>query len=241
MTDGVGLSGTRTITTEMEQLNAYLNDLFLTADLRDYILTALGHILYAPSPSQYMFLFKGSGSNGKSLFLTFLEKVFGDSYSRFSGLVLSSSSDNNHPCITYNKDAISLRLGNMSMVDCINAFHLKRILSGEFKYGIEHEFDEFYHYYTFKGSIVMEVNDFPRINASDSGSLRRIKVIPFSNTFRSTQLMSKLAPSLFEQWKYPFIHLLRQKYEETNGVFPTAPEQVVRESEAFCASVTQGN
>lgn len=215
----------------MQQLNAFLTDIFPDITVREYVLSALAHTLYSPTPFQRFFILKGDGANGKSTFLRFLNYVFSDKYDRGTSFILS------HPDYLsvlplIKPDTQFLEISELEQGECIQALNVKSILSGEHVVvSVDDNNDD--RIYKFTGSIFLPVNDFPPIDSPDQGTMRRLVVIPFTNTFKPNNLSSLYLPSLFQKWKQSFLQLLQTKYAENEGDYPVLPTRIRKETESY--------
>jgi putative DNA primase/helicase len=145
-----------------------------------YVQRALGYSLTADMREQAFFMCVGTGSNGKSIFLDTLEYVFGDYAHRASMMVFTGDAAKFHVAemegrrfIAASETKPNTRLNEHILKD----FSGGESVSAERKHGQP---------FTFKpvGKIWMGVNHEPKVTDDSYGFWRRVRLIPFTQTFK---------------------------------------------------------
>lgn len=156
-----------------------------TKEVMDTIQMALGESLTGRTNKEHLFIMYGNGSNGKSTFISIINKAFGDYGTSMNSDMLIQNPNSSSQS---NEFALSSLLGARIVITSetaegkrLDEVTIKRMLSGEeitaqYKYGQQFTFMP-----TF--SPWMSTNNRPIIRATDFGTWRRIFYIPFLNTF----------------------------------------------------------
>ena len=140
----------------------------------------IGYSLYRENTMQMAFILTGGGSNGKSTILNLIKRLLGKQ--NYTSLDLRELEDTFTPSELYNK------LANIG--DDISAKYLetssifKKVVTGESfmaqrKYGQPFELESY-------ATQIFCANELPPVNDKTDGFSRRIKLIPFTATFKTT-------------------------------------------------------
>ena len=155
--------------------------------LRDYLLTAYASALIGKPLNQIMLILTGSGSNGKSMFVNVIDKVFGNLTSTATKDLLvnvgkASSSGNASPIVANLHGKRLVTVSETEDDDWLNVAQVKSI-TGDGKITARRLFANPVTWQP-THTPVLVTNFLPRLRNSDDLALRRrIKVIPFKMTF----------------------------------------------------------
>jgi len=192
MTTGVKYDPHATCPMWKQFLSEIFND---NKELIDYIQKALGYSLTGMMTEQLLFFCYGSGSNGKSVFISVLQKVLGDyahnvPFSTFQSQRVRSST-NDLAALELRRFVVSSEaLGGKRLDEAI----LKNISGGD-PVTARYLFKEFI---TFKPhcKIWFFVNHKPLVKDDSYGFWRRVRLIPFTRSFEKDKQDKQLASKL---------------------------------------------
>lgn len=149
-------------------------------EIRSLIEEMIGYSLYRKNSMQVCFILTGEGSNGKSTILNCIKKLLGKS--NYTSLDLRELEDTFKPSELYNKlanigDDISAKYLDNSSV-------FKKCVTGESfmvqrKYGTPFELESY-------ATQIFCANEIPQSSDRTEGFSRRIVVVPFKASFKST-------------------------------------------------------
>ena len=178
---------------------AFLHDIFeKDQDLIAYVQRAVGYCLTGSTSEQCLFILIGDGANGKSTFVSVINKLLGD-YSKAASsqtLVAKGSSSVGDDLV----DLVGARLISVSETETGEALAEAKIkqmtggdvLKGRPLYGSWLEF-------SIIGKILLATNSLPQINNTDHGIWRRIQAIPFNRTFTAEEQDKELGSKLTKE------------------------------------------
>jgi P4 family phage/plasmid primase-like protien len=222
MTMSVGYDYIDTHTEKYEELLQYLSDIQPEKDDRHFLLIYLSHALYGNILEWFTILTGRLGRNGKSKFIEFLGKVFGNFYSTVpSQLFTRPRPDVNSP------DPTLLNLKNKKIIVSsepekntrLNSGFIKFItgrdtISGRLLYGNETV------QFTPRFITFFVCNDIPDTDEFDMAFSKRVKCIDFSTEFcenpvsENQRKIDGTIHEKFDGWCGDFMLLLIEHYKE---------------------------
>jgi P4 family phage/plasmid primase-like protien len=168
-----------------EAIKKYLNDLFLNdEELIQTVLDIVKTILYGQS-LRYIFVFQGAGSNGKSLFIEMLQKIYSNFASTISKKIIIEEKTNS-ALNTEIEMLEHIRVGLLSETkdgDIFNDVIIKKITGGDqlTLRGLQVSERNFYT----NVSLIVCTNHFPKFDTTQKNMLERIIPIPFLQSFET--------------------------------------------------------
>ena len=153
-------------------------------ELYEYLLTSLASYIDGQIADEKLIIWTGTGSNGKSLLVSFFEEVFGDYCTKLPTSLLTrkrgaSSAASPEVAKTLGKRFAVLQEPEQD--DKINVGLMKEITGGD-----KIEARELYkNPVIFKPQfkLLLTCNDLPQIPSNDGGTWRRLRVLPFKSKF----------------------------------------------------------
>lgn len=168
----------------MEFLNTVFTDANLEPDFHtiENILQLGGYLIYPQIKMEKMFIFYGTGANGKSLLIDYVFKKFFDKkfLSSLSLNVLSNESS------TSRKQLLRSRVNfatEQKSSDAIESEELKKVITGE-DISIERKYEDTIMHQP-KCKIVVAGNRFMRFKDTSEGTRRRLMIFSFDNRFET--------------------------------------------------------
>lgn len=165
----------------------FLLEVFGSSDLVSYVQRLLGYALTGDTREQCLFIFHGTGSNGKSTLLNTVLRTVGTDYSN----QLNSSTITERKEGSANNDVAALQ--GIRLVSCIEVGSGRRLneelvkqftgqdrIRARFLYKEAFEFEP-----QFK--LIVAANHKPEARGQDYGLWRRVRLIPFLRTFREAE------------------------------------------------------
>lgn len=182
---------------ECPTCDRFLLDIFGgDVELVDYFWRAFGYSLTGDMRESVMFICHGNGANGKSTLFNMIMHVLGDGYS------MQAHSDtllrNGHSNKDYNAATLIgkrfIATSETAEGEWLDENFVKQLTGGDkvvarVLYGMPFEFLPV-------GKIWMQTNNVPRIKSVDHGTWRRIKLIPFNQTFSAQSQDKRLGNKL---------------------------------------------
>lgn len=170
----------------------FLHDVFKrendeeTEEIIEFIQMALGESLTGRTNKDNMFILYGSGSNGKSTFIKVFSDCFGDYSTSMSSEMLVSKGNTSVQSKEFSLDALAgkraITTSETAEGQKLDEVYFKQMLSGE-KITAQKKFGDSYDFLpTFNPW--MSTNNKPIIRATDDGTWRRLRFIPFLNKFK---------------------------------------------------------
>lgn len=217
------------INAECPHWDAFVESIFGgNADTIRYVQRAVGYSLSGLTNEDALFFLIGSGANGKSVFRSALEMLFGDYRSEISiGALLTTTSDSN---VDYQKARLKgARLAFTDEVPENKRFNESQIkaITGRDTILARNPYEKPYSFQP-THKLWLIGNHKPAITGTDNGIWRRINIIPFNVIFPKEK---QIKPSQFHSWfrsELPGIlnWALRGWLDyQANGLMP--PEEVV--------------
>ena len=166
----------------LRRMNEWFGGLDDTAEMIDFVQELFGYIMQPNKDLAYIWLFHGSGGNGKSTLLKILENLLGEStYAAESSIFdsITGKGDGHETSSLPGKLLISIE--DMDSEYKIKDGPMKR-LSASSDFTANPKFKDrvkFRH----TASVVMCSNGYPRLASSDDGAARRLMVVPFKNGY----------------------------------------------------------
>lgn len=165
---------------ELEQRDKTEQD---AANLSDYLQRCVGYSLTGSTKEQVMFIMHGSGSNGKSLFITILMHMMGEFAKKATESLIMVNKSNNHP--TELADLFGRRFVATSETTQgrrLNESLIKEMTGGDTISArrMREDFWQFQPTHKFW----MATNHEPLVKDSSEGMWRRIQKIPFNVQFQ---------------------------------------------------------
>lgn len=214
----------------------FLNEVFGDdAELVAFIRRAVGYSLTGDTREQCMFLCYGSGANGKSVFLDILRKLLGDYAGNAAFMTFDADRRSEGT-----SDLASLR--GKRLVTIIEADEDRRLAEARVKAVTGQDpitcrflyAQEFTYMPTYK--LWMAMNHKPTIRGTDHGIWRRIKLIPFMQSFKGKedkQLAETLRGELpgILNWALDGLHDWLKNGLGTAAVVEAATEEYRKESD----------
>jgi putative DNA primase/helicase len=179
----------------------FVDEIFgFDTELVDWMQRAIGYSLTGLTTEQVLFVAYGTGANGKSTLFELLQKLLGD-YSKmadFETFVTGNKSD------VRTMEAIGelkgIRFALASEIDSARRFDealIKKLTGGDTLRGTTLRSSAFQFTPQFK--LWLLTNHLPFARDGSHGFWRRIKVVPFTQTFRGDQLDTQLFDKLWAE------------------------------------------
>ena len=215
-------------------------------ELYEYLLTSLASYIDGQIADEKLIIWTGTGSNGKSLLVSFFEEAFGDYCTKLPTSLLTrkrgaSSAASPEVAKTLGKRFAVLQEPEQD--DKINVGLMKEITGGD-----KIEARELYkNPVIFKPQfkLLLTCNDLPTIPSNDGGTWRRLRVLPFKSKFvdnpdpkdplhqfkKDPLLCEKLnKDNIKEAFMSLLIHYYNTKYKKGGLV---EPEEVVKYTKEY--------
>lgn len=167
--------------------------------LAQYLQKVFGYAVTGETKEQSLFLFYGQGSNGKTTLLEAIDEVLHDFVHHIPIAVLMDSSSGNSagkasPELAQSSHARILFTSESNEGDYLNEGKLK-MLTGETTISVRQLYCEPFEFRpAFK--IIFDTNHLPRVRGKDFAIWRRLKVIPFTQTFSGASVDKYLPQKL---------------------------------------------
>lgn len=160
-------------------IQTYLASIFPNEDIRNYVVKTIADAIHSNEPSKKMYIYKGNGASGKSQFINFLKKVYGETITGYCSSEILTNPNNRSNLITLDGKRIGL-IGELEIQEKINSNSLKIALSRDYitNYGKTT--------YKFPGILIMCCNENPKFNWHEYDNTKLVNVIPFESHFNST-------------------------------------------------------
>ena len=170
----------------------FLHDVFKrdnedeTEEIIEFVQMALGESLTGRTNKDNMFILYGSGSNGKSTFIKVFSECMGDYATSMSSEMLVSKGNTSVQSKEFSLDDLAgkraITTSETAEGQKLDEVYFKQMLSGE-KIKAQKKFGDSYDFLpTFNPW--MSTNNKPIIRATDDGTWRRLRFIPFLNKFK---------------------------------------------------------
>lgn len=163
-------------------------------ETRESVQRILGYAITALGKEQMMFLWHGSGSNGKSLVLSLVTRALGDYYGRSAKTILTKAKEEN----TYERSDLQGKrlvwVEELGSHERLDSGKLKAVVSMDtvrarpiYEKPIE---------FPMQAKLILPCNTLPSVTEDDHGTWRRIVCVPFRAQFQENadkDLEAKLA------------------------------------------------
>lgn len=228
---------------DAKELNAYFAQVFVNADVRNYMLDILAQILDGSLRVEKFYICTGSGSNSKSVLMTLFQKAVGDYYGILPVSLITQKRAASNAAQAELERMRGRRIGvaqEPSEQDgAIQLGFMKELTGGDrivcrklFSNPIE---------FRPQFKMLLCCNDLPEVPGSDMGTWRRIRVIEFMSRFvpepdpndplqfpMDTGLVDKL-----ERWADTLVSMLVDRHARTDFKSIKEPLQVRIATESF--------
>jgi P4 family phage/plasmid primase-like protien len=225
---------------KVKEINEFVGKIITNKDVREYTLKVLGRSLLGV-PDEKFYIWTGlDGSNGKSTLVSLLERTLGDYAITCDTTLLTGKRTNSSSAspdayemrgrrllfFAEPEKNASLRVGFMKQMtggDTIKARELfKSIIS-----------------FKSQGTFVMCTNELPKVDASDGGTWRRIRVAEFTSRFCLEPTKPnefKIDPDLKEKsdsWMGHFMSVLVHYYGRFKKEGNKEPKEVLKATNSY--------
>lgn len=207
-----------------EKIKEYITSLFKDKDTEEYVSKMIAYFLSGLTNARKFFTFYGSGRNGKSMLINFVESILSDKFSKTlseSAILKQKSQSGARP------ELIQLKNSRLSIVNELNDQELDgsmvKLLTGGDNLTCRALYsDEI----TFKTSskILLLTNNLPNIDVSDVAMIDRIAFVPFNQKFEHNEKTIKYINDLKENYKNTFFSYFVRYFNryETEGLKESA-------------------
>ena len=211
-------------TIDNEEVMKFLTSILPNKGILDYVLKCCSDVLNGNKPNNNFLILTGTGGNGKTLFLTLLEKTFDCLGTTLNAVTLTrKETDPNSatPALVKLKNKRFCSISESEKDGTFNTTLLKRLTGNDTivaraLYKAEQE-------YTIRAKFFLACNKKPTVDAADQALWRRLKVIPFDEHFTEkpilendhlidTTLMDKIEKDI--TWKQTMMNILIQYYSK---------------------------
>lgn len=163
---------------------AFLRKVFVDDDIREYVLLLLGSFLHGDNINQNFFIWTGSGSNGKSTIVDFIENTLGEYVCPLPNTLLTHKRTTTGAATPEMNTTKGKRFAHMQEPetgDKIYVGHMKELTGGDkiTSRGLYESTSSWVPQF----SLVLCCNELPEIPSSDGGTWRRIRPIEFKSKF----------------------------------------------------------
>lgn len=164
----------------------------------EFLQRSFGYALTGKTTEQCLFIFYGSGSNGKSTLIEIFRELTGD-YSAHtpSNTLLSSKFRQNSNDVARLKGARFVSAVEVGIGEKIDESLLKQLTGGD-QITARFLFHEFFEYRS-EFKIFLAANHLPEIRGVDDGVWRRIRLIPFDVTIPVAEIDKELSKKLKQE------------------------------------------
>ena len=166
------------------EIQEYLNKIFVDQELQEYFLNLCAECLTGQNTKEEFYIMTGSGSNGKSQILKFIDHTLGKYYYTFDNALLLNSTDNANNASPVVAGLKGKRFAITSEPDNkkpIKTDKVKELCGGDNLTGRHLHKDSITFSPQYK--LFMACNDIPDMQSTDDGIWRRVRCIPFTSKF----------------------------------------------------------
>lgn len=162
----------------------FLKKVFVDDDIREYVLLLLGSFLHGDNLNQNFFIWTGSGSNGKSTIVDFIENTLGEYVCPLPNTLLTHKRTTTGVATPEMNTTKGKRFAHMQEPesgDKIYVGHMKELTGGDkiTTRGLYESTSAWIPQF----SMVLCCNELPEIPSTDGGTWRRIRPIEFKSKF----------------------------------------------------------
>lgn len=244
--DYIDYKGTEPVFNELEK---YFESLFKNVEVREYVLRYLASRLEGQNTNNQINIWTGGASNGKSVFTSLINKLFGDYYGTLESNVLTKPRNNPEaatPALMSTRCKRIVVVQEPEANEQLNVGLLKQLSGGQDKImgrKLNQDVVSFVPQY----EIIIVCNDIPVLNNVDNGIARRLSVVNFQTVFVKGERPLKenearANPSVErhikdDKWTAPLMWLLINKwYKEYRKVGLYKPECVNYATQSYISS-----
>lgn len=202
-----------------KKINKFFAEVQIDEDMRTYVLTLIAKCLRGV-PDTKVHIWTGGGGNGKSATIDLIKAILGDYFGVLPVTVLTrkrANASNATPELAdkYGKRFLVIQepehndvmyVGQMKEITGKDTIQARPLYGDPFEYQPQFV-------------IVLTCNNLPTIPATDNGTWRRLRVVPFESEFvddeptEANQFMKdEDLQEEFEEWRQPFMWLILTKY-----------------------------
>jgi P4 family phage/plasmid primase-like protien len=207
---------------EIKDIYTFLGQIIPNKKVLEYMLKILGRSLLG-IPDEHFFILTGSGANGKSTLINFLEDTLGDYTTAVDVSLLTNKramSSSASPDVIRLKGKRLVSTAEPEYGDTLKTGILKAFSGGDTI--IARELYKAPLSFKLQATMVMCCNDLPNLSSIDGGTMRRIRVIEFKSRFcdnpkKSNEFLidSNVKPKL-KYWRPFFMSILIHWYKQYN-------------------------
>jgi putative DNA primase/helicase len=206
------------------EFQKFLEKILESKSLINYMQVLLGYLLTGETDEQELYLFFGTGANGKSTILEVIRKILGPLYAMTtdSKTFLVSQARNVRNDIARLKRARAVISSEIPQGGKMDENTIKLLTGGD-KVECRYLYKEFFEY-TPQFKIILAANNLPEIQGADYGIKRRIKIIPFKKRINPEEMDKKLSQKLEKELPGIFRWMIEGAREWYENGFPECPE-----------------
>tara|TARA_B000000437_G_scaffold218930_1_gene199235 strand:- start:142 stop:2808 length:2667 start_codon:yes stop_codon:yes gene_type:complete len=224
---------------EIQEINDFFSKIFVNDAVKNYVLDIITCIIDGSISQERFYVFTGSGSNGKSRLLDFIQKALGDYYCILPIALLTqkrASSNSAQSELERTKGRRFAVMQEPSEQDKINIGFMKE-LSGNDRILCRALYKEPYEFKP-QFKMILTCNELPEVPSDDGGTWRRIRVIEFLSKFCENPKKPNEFPmdlelsDKFDRWAETFMSMLieRHKHINPNNIFEPMEVRIATES-----------
>jgi P4 family phage/plasmid primase-like protien len=168
----------------IEEVEKFISEVQPEPEMQNYILALFASCLCGDAPDEKFHIWTGSGGNGKSILVHLFELAMGD----YAGILSISLLTNKKPPSNAATPELAKCKGVRFLVfqepednDTIHVGHMKE-LTGNDKISARALYKEPVDFYP-QWKLMLTCNSLPTISATDGGTWRRLRVVPFEMEF----------------------------------------------------------
>ncbi len=206
------------------KINKYFDDLFPISEVKDYVLRYLASRLEGHNINNQFNIWSGSACNGKSVFTSLLEKIYGDYYHVLEHTVITQKracSSAASPEIANTKGKRIITIQEPGANDNLKVEFIKQLSGGQDKITTRHLYSKPISFVP-QFELILICNQIPLIDNNDQGISRRLSVVNFITKFVQKQPKKdsnerRGNPNIIRiiknnEWTAPIMWLLINKY-----------------------------
>lgn len=230
----------------VQEIESFVAQVIPNKNVREYIYQILASCLDGSTKREKMYVFSGSGGNGKSKLIELFDRALGD-YSKGVSIALLTKkrADSNaaQPELQVTKGRRAIKFQEAEESATINTGLMKELTGGDkiTCRGLFQDPIEFKPQFT----PFLICNDKPKLPPHDDGTWRRVRLIEFVSRFVPDLKEANLERNLYpidynlsekiQNWGEPFLWMLIEKYKEyrQNGSVITDPHEVMEYTNAY--------
>lgn len=225
-----------------EGLRQFLHSILPDLDMRRYVLKLLASFLDGSTRDQKFHLWTGSGANGKSTLIELFELCLGEYCCKLPITLLTKKRNASNAASPEVHAAKSKRFASMQEPDDgdrINVGYMKELSGGDKTYsrGLYEKPIEFKPQF----KMILTCNKLPEIQATDDGTWRRLRVVPFESKFvdnpdprnKHEYKKDRSICDKMKEWVAPFIDILIDALEDYKQTGIEEPDTVTQYTANF--------